>query len=119
MPPSDRRVILEIVLRVFLSVAIVGLVAVFWYTPEAFLTYATRWTLLAIAVALGLGWVLFELLKLGLERLVGFRYLHRGRRTRWALALLAGGLALLVVGFAVFMLVRRAHAFRGLETAGV
>ncbi|HMF44646.1 MAG TPA: FtsX-like permease family protein [Polyangia bacterium] len=116
---TDQRVILEIVLRVVLSVVIVGLIAAFMYIPEMWLTYATRWTLLAIAVALGLGWVLFELLKLGLERLVGFRYLHRGRRTRWALVCLAGGLAVLALGFVVFMLVRRQHHHRILETAGV
>src|SRR5262252_9501397 len=116
---TDQRVILEIVLRVVLSVVIVGLIAAFMYIPEMWLTYATRWTLLAIAVALGLGWVLFELLKLGLERLVGFRYLHRGRRTRWALVCLAGGLAVLALGFVVFMLVQRQHHHRILETAGV
>ena len=31
-----------------------------------------------------LGWALAELLTYDLERLVGFRYLHRGRRSRWA-----------------------------------
>ena len=42
MLPADRRVIPLIVLRVVISVAIVGLVAAFQFAPEAWLTYGTR-----------------------------------------------------------------------------
>jgi len=119
MHPSERRIILLIALRIVVSVAILALVGVSRFAPAMWLTDGTRWALLAIAVALGLGWVLGELLKLGLERLVGFRYLHGGRRTRWALIALTAGLGVMVVGFLVFLLVRREHAHRVVETAGV
>ena len=84
MNPPGRRVILRIALRAAAAVAIAALAGLSRLAPGARLTDGRRWTLLAIAIAIGLGWVLAELLKLGLERLVGFRYLHRGRRSRWA-----------------------------------
>jgi lipoprotein-releasing system permease protein len=64
-----------------------------------------------------LGWALGELLTFDLERLVGFRYLHRGRRSRWAPRGLVGGGALVVAGVAMFV---AAHGrARGIETAGI
>ncbi|HEY7374557.1 MAG TPA: FtsX-like permease family protein [Polyangia bacterium] len=119
MPPADRRVILRSLLRFVAALAMVGLATAFQFAPAAWLSDETRWTLLAIAVALGMGWVLVELLKLGLERLVGFRYLHRGRRSRWALIGLAVGVASMVVGFVVFALVRPEHNHRAIETVAV
>ena len=75
------------------------------------------WTLVAVDVALLLGWALGELLTFDLERLVGFRYLHRGRRSPWALRGLVGGGALVVAGVVMFVV---AHGrARGVETAGI
>jgi lipoprotein-releasing system permease protein len=119
MPPASRPVILRIVVRVIAALAIAGLATFSQLAPATRLSDGARWSLLAIAVALGMGWVLAELLKLGLERLVGFRYLHRGRRSRWALIGLAVGLAAMLVGFVVFALVRPEHKHRALETASV
>ena len=68
-------------------------------------------------VALLLGWALAELLTYDLERLVGFRYLHRGRRSRWAPHALAVGGALVAAGVVMFV---AAHGrARGIETAGI
>jgi lipoprotein-releasing system permease protein len=64
-----------------------------------------------LGVALGL------LFSLGLERLVGMRYLHRGRRSAGARVGLFAGLLLMAVGFAVFALVR-GHS-RSVETVAV
>jgi lipoprotein-releasing system permease protein len=119
MHPADRRVIPRIVMRVVAALVIAGIGGLAWFGPATRLAEGTRWTLVAIAVALGLGWVLAELLKLGLERLVGFRYLHRGRRSRVALIMLASAAALTIAGFIVFTLVRPEHRHRALETAAI
>jgi lipoprotein-releasing system permease protein len=75
------------------------------------------WTLVAVDVALLLGWALAELLTFDLERLVGFRYLHRGRRSRWAPRGLVAGGVLVVAGVVMFV---AAHGrARGIETAGI
>ncbi len=73
------------------------------------------WIEIAVAavIAVGLG----RLFTLGLERFVGLRYLHRGRRSRGARVALAVGLGLVAAGFAAFA-VARGRA-RGLETAAV
>ena len=78
---------------------------------------ADRLTLGAIAVAVALTWALAEMFALGLERLVGFRYLHRGKRSRWASIGLVAGLALVAVGFVVFALAHPQHRHRIIETA--
>jgi lipoprotein-releasing system permease protein len=119
MNPAGRRAIVRIALRAAATLTIAALVGVSRFVPGTRLSDGTRWTLLAIAVAIGLGWVLTELLKLGLERLVGFRYLHRGRRSRWATIGLVAGLTLVVVSFVVFVLARPEHRHRVIETAGV
>src|SRR3954453_9449190 len=102
MHPVDRRLIGKILLRALASLTVGALVATSRFAPATKLTDGTRWALLAIAVAVGLGWVLTELLKLSLERLVGFRYLHRGRGSRWAWIGLAVGAGLIFVGFVGF-----------------
>jgi lipoprotein-releasing system permease protein len=117
--PAGRRVIERIVPRIMTSFAIVGLVGAARFAPATRLSDGARWAMLAIAVALGLGWVLIELLKLSLERLVGFRYLHRGRRSRWAWIGLAVGAAFIFVGFVGFAIAHPHHRFRIIETAGV
>jgi lipoprotein-releasing system permease protein len=117
MDPAGRRVITKILLRALASLTIAALVATSRFAPATKLTDGTRWTLLAIAAAVGLGWALTELLKLSLERLVGFRYLHRGRRSRWASIGLVTGLALVIIGFVTFGLAH--HHSRAAETAGV
>jgi lipoprotein-releasing system permease protein len=96
-----------------------GLVAISRFGPGQKLSDDARWALLAVAVALIVGWVLFALFSRGLERLVGLRYLHRGRRSRWASIGLAAGVAMVVVGFVVFMLAHPQHRHRAIETAGV
>src|SRR6476659_1923756 len=118
MPLAGRSSVAMIALRGIISVAIATLTLIARFVPPTKLSGGTRWTLLAIVVGLGLTWALTELLKLGLERLVGFRYLHRRRRDRGALIGLAAGLALIVANVVVFAL---GHHFkvRGLQTAGV
>jgi lipoprotein-releasing system permease protein len=117
MDPVGRPVILLVVLRSVTALAIAALAVVSRLPPATRLSDGTRWTLLAIAVALAVGWVLVEVMKRGLERLVGFRYLHRGRRSAGASIGLAVGLAQVAAGFVLFAL---AHGrSRGLETAGV
>ncbi len=69
----------------------------------------------ALAAVLGLG--LGEMFTLGLERLVGLRYLHRGRGSRGAQVALVAGIALVALGFGVFMLVHGRS--RVVETAAV
>jgi len=76
-----------------------------------------RFMLLEAAVAGLLGVGLGDLFTLGLERLVGMRYLHRGRRSGGARAALAAGVGLIGVGFGVFAL---AHGHsRPIETVAV
>src|SRR5262245_15035156 len=118
MHPAGRHVIARIVVRALVSLTIAALAGTSRFAPGTKLSEGTRWTLLAIAVAIGLIWVVAELLKSTLERLVGFRYLHRGRQSRGALIGLGVGLAQVVIGFAVFAIAHRFHA-RPLETAGV
>ncbi len=96
-------------LVVLLAASAVAVAAVFRPTHRAALIEA------AIAGLLGLG--MADLFTLGLERLVGLRYLHRGRRSRGARVALAGGLLLMAVGFGVFALVHGRS--RALETAAV
>jgi lipoprotein-releasing system permease protein len=69
----------------------------------------------AIAGLLALGFG--NLFTLGLERLVGLRYLHRGRRSRGARAALVAGLLLVAAGFGLFTLVHGRS--RILETIAV
>jgi lipoprotein-releasing system permease protein len=76
-----------------------------------------RFTLIEAAMAGLLGVGLGDLFTLGLERLVGMRYLHRGRRSRGAWVALGVGVALMATGFGVFALVR-GHS-RALETVAV
>jgi lipoprotein-releasing system permease protein len=67
------------------------------------------------AGVLGVG--LADLFTLGLERLVGMRYLHRGRRSRGARIGLLAGLGLVALGFGLFAL---AHGHsRAIETVAV
>ena len=69
----------------------------------------------ALAGLLGLG--LGELFALGLERLVGLRYLHRGRGSRGSHLALVAGIVLVALGFGVFAL---AHGrSRAVETVAV
>src|SRR5580692_5702776 len=83
----------------------------------AILLPSHRTTLLEAAVAGLLVVGLADLFTLGLERLVGMRYLHRGRRSRGARLALVVGVALMVVGFGLFTL---AHGrSRALETVAV
>jgi lipoprotein-releasing system permease protein len=96
-------------LVVLLAASAVAVAAVFRPTHRAALIEA------AIAGLLGLG--MADLFTLGLERLVGLRYLHRGRRSRGARVALAGGLLLMAVGFGLFALVHGRS--RALETAAV
>lgn len=68
---------------------------------------------LGVLVALGLG----ELFALGLERFVGLRYLHRARRVRSAMVLLAVSLGVAGLGVVLFFLAR-GHS-RTFETLAV
>jgi lipoprotein-releasing system permease protein len=119
MDSRVQHLIFGIAVRAVLALAIAGLFGLSRFAPGTVLSDGTRWTLLAAAVALVLGWVLVVLFKLGLERLVGLRYLHRGRRSRWASIGLAAGLAMVVVGFIVFAIAHPQHRHRVVETAGV
>ena len=62
-------------------------------------------------------WCLTELFLLGLERLVGLRYLHRGRRSRARWSALIGGVALLAASFILFVWSR--GRWRVVETVAV
>src|ERR1017187_10205994 len=96
-------------LLVLAAVVAVAIAAVFKPDRRAILIEGT------IAGLLGLG--MSDLFTLGLERLVGLRYLHRGRRSRGARIALVAGLSLMAVGFGLLALV---HArLRGLETVAV
>ena len=127
MPLAGRSSVAMIALRGIISAAIVTLTLIARFVPPTKLSGGTRWTLLAIVVGLALTWILTELLKLGLERLVGFRYLHRRRRDRGAIIGLAAGLALMVASGVLFAVGHHLNArgsqiaglARGLQTAGV
>ena len=83
----------------------------------AILLPGRRFMLIEAAVAGLLGVGLGDLFTLGLERLVGMRYLYRGRRSRGARAALVAGFGLMAVGFGVFAL---AHGHsRAIETVAV
>jgi lipoprotein-releasing system permease protein len=97
--------------RLFILAAIVAVAIAAARRPEH------RALLVECGLAGLLGWGLGELFSRGLERLVGLRYLHRGRRSRGARLVLFAGLSLMVVGFGLLAL---AHGrFRALETAAV
>ena len=124
MPPAAGASALLIALRSIMALAIAVLTLVFRFAPRTRLSDGTRWTLLAIVAGLALAWVLGELLKLGLERLVGFRYLLIRRRNRWGSILLGAFLSLMVVGFVLFGIARhyeitRHYQLRGIQTIGV
>src|SRR6185436_10867655 len=121
MHPLGSRVTARLVLRIVLTLTITALAGTSRFAPGTKLSEGTRWTLLAIAVAVGLIWVVGELLKSTLERLVGFRYLHRGRQSRGATIGLAVGLGQIAIGFALFAAGHHSQVghSRGLETAGV
>ncbi len=98
-------------IRVAVSVAIATAVLAAVQQP------ARRPGLIALAVGMTLCWGLGELFSLELERVVGLRYLHRGRRSRGArVALAAAGLAFVASG--VLLVATRGHS-RLLETASV
>jgi lipoprotein-releasing system permease protein len=119
MRPTAQRLIVRIGGRAVLVLTIAALLGVSRFGPGTKLSDGTRWTLLAVAVALILGWVLAALFNLGLERLVGLRYLHRGRRSRWASIGLVAGVGMVIVGFVVFAIAHPQHRHRVVETAGV
>src|SRR5260221_13267372 len=66
----------------------------------------------ALVLLLGLG----ELFTLGLERFVGFRYLHRARKPRGTRGALVVSLVFVALGFTIFLLAR-GHSRAG-ETLG-
>ena len=120
MRPLTPRATVWLVLRSVWTLVILVLLGSAQFARGINLSDDARWTMRAIAVAVGLIWVVAELLKSTLERLVGFRYLHRGRQSRGASIGLAAGLALVAIGFAVFALAHHARVgSRALETAGV
>jgi len=120
MRPLTPRATVWLVLRSVWTLVILVLLGSAQFARGITLSDDARWTMRAIAVAVGLIWVVAELLKSTLERLVGFRYLHRGRQSRGASIGLAAGLALVAIGFAVFALAHQARVnSRALETAGV
>jgi lipoprotein-releasing system permease protein len=97
--------------RLLAAGAVAGLAVAAIFLP------GRRFMLLEAAVAGLLGVGLGDLFTLGLERLVGMRYLHRGRRSGGARAALAAGVGLIGVGFGVFAL---AHGHsRPIETVAV
>jgi lipoprotein-releasing system permease protein len=97
--------------RLIVAAALAGLFVAAIFSP------GRRFLLIEVAVAGLLGVGLGDLFTLGLERLVGMRYLHRGRRSRGARAALGAGLALMAAGFGVFAL-GHGHS-RPIETAAV
>ena len=96
---------------------LIFLVALGGVAVAAVLLPSHRTTLIEAAVAGLLVVGLADLFTLGLERLVGMRYLHRGRRSRGARLALVVGVALMVVGFGLFSLVHGRS--RAIETAAV
>src|SRR6478735_4615960 len=87
-------------IRVAVSLAIAAAVVAAVQQP------ARRSGLIAFTVGAVLCWGLGELLTLDLERLVGLRYLHRGRRSRGARVALVAGAAAFVASLALFMATR-------------
>jgi lipoprotein-releasing system permease protein len=74
-------------------------------------------TVAAVVVAGALAIVLFSLFRLGLERFVGMRYLHRARQSGGTRAAFIAGAALTVIGLVIFF---AAHGrSRPAETVGV
>jgi lipoprotein-releasing system permease protein len=101
----------RLVTRLVLLAAIGAVAAAAAFLP------ARRMTLLEGAVAGLLGLGLGDLFTLGLERLVGMRYLHRGRRSHGARVGLVAGLVTIGIGFGLFAL---AHGrSRPIETVAV
>jgi lipoprotein-releasing system permease protein len=98
-------------IRVALPIAIVAAVVAALRLP------AHRPGMIALAVGAALCWALGELFSLELERVVGLRYLHRGRRSRGARVALVGGSVAFVAGL-VLLALTRGHS-RVLETAAV
>ncbi len=88
------RAIARLIVFALVGLAVVG--ALLWSDR--------RWVLLEAAAAGLLALGLAEMFTLGLERLVGLRYLHRGRRSRLARVALVGGLGLVAAGFALLAL---------------
>lgn len=78
------------ILRTALAGTLGGLVAAAILRPH------WRSAVAAVAGGLAIAWGLGELFALGLERLVGLRYLHRGRRSPAARAALYAGILLMV-----------------------
>ena len=104
----------RLVVRLALLAAVLGIAAAAVF-GRATGRHRDLWLEVAVAAVLGMG--LGDLFTLGLERFVGLRYLHRGRRSPGARAALVAGLALAAAGFVVFA-AARGHS-RGLETAAV
>jgi lipoprotein-releasing system permease protein len=96
-------------LVVLLAVAALAVAAVFEPAHRATLIEGG----VAALLVLGLG----DLFTRGLERLVGLRYLHRGRRSRGARVALLAGLLMVALGFGLFALTR--GRARPLETVAV
>ena len=71
----------------------------------------------AIVLAGVLGIAFFSLFRLGLERFVGLRYLHRARQSGSTRAVFLGGVALTALGLVVFFASR--GRWRAGETVGV
>jgi lipoprotein-releasing system permease protein len=103
--PNRRLVVRLALLAAVLGIAVAAVVG----------HHRDLWIDIGVAAVLGVG--LGDLFTLGLERFVGLRYLHRGRRSRGARVALVAGLALAAVAFGVFT-AARGHS-RGLETAAV
>src|SRR5947208_6506114 len=100
----------RLVVRLALLAAVLGTVA-----AAVFGHHRDLWVEIGVAALLGVG--LGDLFTLGLERFVGLRYLHRGRRSRGARVALIAGLALAAAGFVAFA-AARGHS-RAFETAAV
>jgi lipoprotein-releasing system permease protein len=101
--------------RLLVRLALLAVVAAI--AAAAALATRHRGVLMELGLAALLGIGLGDLFTLGLERFVGLRYLHRGRRAPGARAVMAAGLGLVGLGFAAFA---ASHGrSRGAETAAV
>src|SRR5262245_6893176 len=87
-------------IRVAVSIAVAAAVVAAVKQP------AYRSGMIAFGVGTALCWVLGELFALDLERIVGLRYLHRGRRSRGARVALAAGAAAFVASLVLFVATR-------------